>query len=99
MAQQLSLDTAPSTVTSSMVTSSMVRHTTKSARRPSMSAHQAPAADHDDEGANASSGRKQGAAPQSDKLRLVGLAGVARAREALAEATKRAEQRQLHEAA
>jgi hypothetical protein len=71
MAQQLSLDTTPNAVTSSMV-----RQTTKTARHPSMSTRQAPAGVHDDEGASAGSGRKRAAAPQGDKLRLVGLAGV-----------------------
>lgn len=36
---------------------------------------------------------------QTDRTRLVGLAGVARARQALAEATKRAEERHFHQAA
>jgi hypothetical protein len=92
MAQQLSLDT----------TFSPMRHSTNATRpatkgRRQTGADVQPSAVAEDE--IMANDQAASMPRQSDRLRLVGLAGVARAREALAEAAKRAERRQLHEAA
>jgi hypothetical protein len=94
MAQQLSLDTT----FSAMRHSTMTRPGTKGRQQTRTDAQRSDA--HEvDPADTALSGQARRAPHQSDKLRLVGLAGVARARQALAEAAKRVEQRQLHEAA